>query len=73
MSNKEYVKYLWEVLNKYKETAEQHEFPKLMTVDIMFGPAYNDLQKNWDEKHAELFIKGMKMVFEKFNIEFDEQ
>jgi len=73
MSNKEYVRYLWKVLSKYKETAEQHEFPKLMTADIMFGPAYNDLQENWDEKHAELFITGIKIIFKKFNIKFEEQ
>ena len=38
--------------------------------DSKLIPAYNDLQKNWNEDHAQKFINGMKnVVFKQFGIE----
>ena len=37
--------------------------------DRMLIPAYNDLQKNWSDEHAEKFVNGMtKVVFKKLGI-----
>ena len=56
--------------NDFKETAEQHDFVKLIMFDSKLIPAYNDLQKNWNDDHAQKFINGMKnVVFKQFGIE----
>lgn len=66
---KEEVESLWKKFNDYKETAEQHMFPLIASFDIFLTPAYKDLQKNWSDKHAEIFIRSMKaVVFPKLGI-----
>lgn len=73
MTNKEEVELLWSKLNAYKETAEQHMFPVIAGFDLFLIPAYNDLQKNWSDKHAEIFIRSLKaVVFPKLGIELEE-
>lgn len=62
----------WEALNRYKETAEQHEFVQLFMIDKILVPAYNDLCAHYDEDHAAIFIRGMKKVFDKLGIELPE-
>ena len=62
MDNKERVEYLWKKFDKYKETAEQHEFVQLFILDAKLVPAYNDLQENYTEEHAEIFIRVMTKV-----------
>lgn len=64
------VEEVWKKYNDFKETAEQHDFVKLIMFDSKLIPAYNDLQKNWNEDHAQKFINGMKnVVFKHFGIE----
>ena len=64
------VEEVWKKYNDFKETAEQHDFAKLIMFDSKLIPAYNDLQKNWNEDHAQKFINGMKnVVFKQFGIE----
>lgn len=64
------VEEVWKKYNDFKETAEQHDFVKLVMFDSKLIPAYNDLQKNWNEDHAQKFINGMKnAVFKQFGIE----
>lgn len=64
------VEEVWKKYNDFKETAEQHDFVKLVMFDSKLIPAYNDLQKNWNEYHAQKFINGMKnVVFKQFGIE----
>lgn len=63
------VEEIWKKYNDFKETAEQHDFVKLVMFDSKLIPAYNDLQKNWNEDHAQKFINGMKnIVFKQFEI-----
>lgn len=63
------VEEVWKKYNDFKETAEQHDFAKLVMFDSKLIPAYNDLQKNWNEDHAQKFINGMKnVVFKQFGI-----
>ena len=64
------VEEVWKKYNDFKETAEQHDFVKLIMFDSKLIPAYNDLQKNWNEDHAQKFINGMKnVVFKQCGIE----
>lgn len=64
------VEEVWKKYNDFKETAEQHDFVKLVMFDSKLIPAYNDLQKNWNGDHAQKFINGMKnIVFKQFGIE----
>ena len=65
---KEKVEEMWAKYNAFKETSEQHDFVKLIMFDMRLVPAYNDLQKNWDNNHAQTFINGMNIVFNKLGI-----
>ena len=67
---KEEVEELWRRYNQFKETAEQHDFVKLIMFDAKLIPAYNDLQKNWSDDHAQKFINGMHIVFDKLGIKW---
>ena len=69
MELKKQVEEVWEKYNTYKKTAEQHEFPLLFLYDMKIEPAYKDLQKNWSDEHAEIFVRAIKnTVFKKLNI-----
>ncbi len=66
---REKVEEVWKKYNDFKENAEQHMFVQLVMYDRMLIPAYNDLQKNWSDEHAEKFINGMtKVIFKKLGI-----
>lgn len=60
----ELVKDAWARFNDIKNTAEQYMFPHILFWDIKLTPLYNDLIKNWDEHHAEVFLKGMDVMFQ---------
>ena len=63
------IEELWGKWGKYKETAEQYEFPLLATYDLLLVPAYEDLMKNWNDEHADIFIRGLtNQVFPRFGI-----
>lgn len=67
---REQVEEVWRKYNDFKESAEQHTFPVLLMYDSLLIPAYNDLQKNWDEDHARKFVNGMRnTVFKRLGIE----
>lgn len=68
---KQEVEKVWSAFNGFKENAEQHMFPKIFLFDLKMQSAYKDLQKNFDEKHASLFIRYMKeIVFKKLGISY---
>ena len=68
MEDMKKVEYLWKKYNEYKETAEQHEFVRLLMFDMKLVPAYNDLHENYTKEHAEIFIKIMNKVLKSFGI-----
>lgn len=72
MTKQQKIIKMWSALEDYKKTAEQHQFVTLMAIDCLFGPAYLDLQANWNEEHADSFIKGMNMIFERLKIKFED-
>lgn len=39
--------------------AEQHEFPMLFIMEHRLKWALNDLEKNWNEQHAAIFMDAM--------------
>ena len=59
----------WEKFVRYTETAEQHEFVMLAVYQSKMEPLYKDLLNNWDDRHAELFMKGMGFIFRNLGIE----
>ena len=61
---------VWANYAEFKEQAEQHDFPRLLMFDLRLIPLYEDLHKNWDEHHAEIFMKGMKKVSEYFGFPY---
>ena len=66
------VEKLWNAFEKYKENAEQHEFIRLAMYDSKLLPAYNDLHENYNDEHADIFIRGMKKVLLSFGIDYIE-
>lgn len=69
MNMKEKIAIMWEKYNNYKQTAEQHQFPTIFMYDMILEPRYKDLQENWSDEHAEIFIKGLNIAFNKLGIE----
>lgn len=63
------VEKLWKAFENYKEHAEQHEFIRLAMYDSKLIPAYNDLHENYNDEHADIFIRGMKKVLVSFGID----
>lgn len=43
-------------------------FVKLAFWDLKLTPLYNDLCVNWDDHHAEIFLKGMDVMFKSFGL-----
>ena len=58
----EKVEEAWANYERYKETAEQHEFPKLLMLDLKLKPFYDDLHKHWNEDHAKMFMDSMRRI-----------
>lgn len=52
----------WANFDKFKETAEQHDFPTILMLDLRLKPYYDDLHKNWNEHHAEMFMRAMQKI-----------
>ena len=69
MSKKEQVEALYSKFRQYTETAEQHEFPYLLQYDMIISPGYEDLQNNWNEEHADSFIRGVSKLLKHLGIE----
>lgn len=66
---REDIDHLWQKFEDFKATAEQSQFVALLMYDSMLIPRYQDLQKNWDEGHAQIFARVMtEEVFPKFRI-----
>lgn len=64
------VEATWAKWEKYKETAEQHEFPLILMLDMKLMRYYKDLHENWNEEHAKIFLRGLEnQVFPHFGIE----
>ena len=62
------VKNAWAKFINYTMTAEQHEFITLAMYQYKLGPLYEDLLVNWDEQHAELFMKGVNFAFRNLGV-----
>ena len=69
MENMEKVKYLWKKFDEYKQKAEQHEFIRLFMLDSKLIPAYKDLQTNYNDEHAEMFIRGLSNVLTSLGVD----
>ena len=69
IDKKEIVERLWNKYEKYKEAAPQVLFQTILQYDQLIIPAHKDLEDNWDDEHADLFIKCMEtIVFPKLGI-----
>lgn len=62
----------WNAYEAFKETAEQHDFVRLLMLDSQLIPAYNDLKAHYTEEHAAIFIRGMKKVLASLGITLHE-
>lgn len=62
---KQLVEDLYQRFKKYTETAEQHEFVTLYVFDKKLTAGYNDLITNWNEEHADIYIRSINKLLEK--------
>ena len=69
MNYKEKVDFLWNKFEEYKRIAEQHEFVRLFMCDSKLLPLYHDLQVNYSDEHAEIFIRVMNKVLTDFGVD----
>ena len=69
MNKKEQVEALYSKFRQYTETAEQHEFPYLLQYDMIISMGYRDLQENWNEEHADSFIRRVTKSLKQLGIE----
>lgn len=60
------VEKVWNRLKKCEDEAEQPIFASLAFIHLKMDPLYNDLHKNWDESHAEIFIRAMENLCKVF-------
>lgn len=61
------VEKIWKKLDKIALLAEQHDFAELAWIDAKFKPMYKDLHENWDDHHAEVFMRYMALSLLKFD------
>ena len=66
---REQIAIMWEKYNNFKQTAEQYQFPTIFMYDMILEPIYNELQENWSDEHAEIFVKILYIVFNNLGIE----
>lgn len=64
----EQIQEAWKRFDDLKNTAEQYMFAKLAFWDFKLTPLYKDLCENWDDHHAEVFLKGMDVMFQSFGL-----
>lgn len=62
---KEQVQNIYDEYNKRKETAEQNQFPLFFFADDLLEKGYYDLQKNWNDDHAEIFVRSVRNFLNK--------
>ena len=70
-SKMDIVEDLWKKYSDYKDIAEQHEFFKLFILDNKLIPFYNDLHENYDDNHADMFIRGLTKVLVSLGIKVE--
>ena len=63
------VEHLWKKFDEYKQRAEQHEFIRLFMLDSKLVPAYKDLQSNYNDEHAEMFIRCLSNVLKSLGVD----
>ena len=64
------IKY-WNIFSEYKKSAEQHEFPTLLLLDLYITPRYKSLINNFNEENGVKYIEIMEIIFKEFGIEYD--
>lgn len=63
---------LYDAFQRYKETAQQYEFFCIARLDSVINPAYADLQANYTDEHADIFINGLSKLCKSWHISVDE-
>ena len=62
------VNRLWAAFERYKETAQQHEFVRLLILDRQLIPRYEDLKAHYNEEHAQIFKRVMRNVLKSLGV-----
>lgn len=60
---------VWAWYTKLRDNCEQHDIPVFMMWDARLSWGYNDLHREWNDHHAEIFMNGMRMVFRMLGLE----
>ena len=63
---------IWNGFKQRADRAEQYQFPQILMWQLKLEPLYDDLHKNWDSNHAEIFVKMVKFMYRNLGWEVDE-
>ena len=59
----QYIENEWKRFLERADRAEQYQFAQIVYWHIRLEPLYIDLHKNWDEHHAEIFMRGLNVMY----------
>jgi hypothetical protein len=53
----------WATFLERADRAEQYQFARIAYIQRRLEPLFNDLHKNWDNHHANVFLKGIDAAY----------
>lgn len=68
----EKIEQLWADFKRNADLAEQYQFPKIMYWQLNLEPLYKDLQINWNEDHANIFVRLMNVAYKSIGWSVEE-
>ena len=57
------IKLAWTEFMDLADRAEQYQFAHILFWHVKLKPFFEDLLVNWDEHHAEIFMKGLYTAY----------
>lgn len=68
----EKIEAFWDAFLKRADQAEQSQFVNTHMLHDILEPLYNDLHRNWNEHHANMFIGFIKSSYKKLGWNVEE-
>lgn len=63
------IEKIWTEFVKRADHAEQYQFPMIAYYHMRMEAMVKDLMINWDDHHAEIFVKYIDMVYKRLGWE----
>ena len=59
----EKIEQIWADFKQKADRAEQYQFPRIMYWQLKLEPLYKDLKENWNEDHANIFMRLLRFAY----------